>query len=108
MALTAIGVVARDIAIAKMIVAWPAPGSPSRTGLFGTSVYVRGALTLYALRKSVGDQTFFAILRTYIKRFAGGTASTSDFITVATEQSHKNMTSLLRSWLYDRSLPPLP
>jgi aminopeptidase N len=76
-------VVARDIVAAKMTVAAPAPGTPARTTLFGTSVYIRGALTLCALRQSVGDQTFFAIPRTYIERFRRGTASTSDFIAVA-------------------------
>ena len=79
-----------------------------RTTLFGPAVYVRGALTLYALRRTVGDRTFFAILRAYIDRFRDGTASTASFIVVASELSHKDMKPLLRSWLYDRALPPLP
>ncbi len=41
----------------------PPPGAPGRDNMFAGSVYIRGALTLHALRKTVGDDTFFEILR---------------------------------------------
>jgi aminopeptidase N len=38
---------------------FPPPGNPPPNDLFNPSVYARGALTLHALRKEVGDDTFF-------------------------------------------------
>ncbi len=40
------------------------PADPGPGRLFDTSVYDRGALTLHVLRHTVGDDVFFAILRT--------------------------------------------
>ncbi len=58
----------------------PPPGDPGVGDLFGASVYLRGALTLQALRLTVGDDAFFDILRTYASKFAGANATTADFI----------------------------
>lgn len=61
----------------------PIPDSPA--DLFGPAVYQRGALALHTLRRQVGDEKFFKILRTYYQRHAGGNASTQDFIDVVEE-----------------------
>ena len=76
--------------------------------MFSRTVYVRGAWTLHALRLAVGDETFAKILRTYYQRFAGGAASTEDFIAVASEVSGRDVSDLLLPWLYDDRLPPVP
>ena len=81
---------------------------PGVDGLFDENVYQRGALTLHALRAEVGDETFFRILHRYIDRFGGKTASTSDFIDVASEVAGRNLDSLFDSWLGDGPLPPEP
>lgn len=59
----------------------PIPDSPAE--LFGPAVYQRGAWALHTLRRQVGDDKFFEILRTYYQRHAGGSASTQDFIDIA-------------------------
>ena len=84
------------------------PGNPPPGNLFNGSVYVRGALTLHALRLTVGDETFFEILRTYHKRYRYGNASTSDFIAIAEELSEQELDELFESWLYEQALPELP
>ena len=61
----------------------PPPGDPGVEHMFGPSVYQRGALTLQALRLTVGDSVFFDILRTYASTYAGGQRTTADFISVA-------------------------
>lgn len=76
--------------------------------LFGESVYVRGGLTLHALRQTVGDDLFREILREYYRRHAGGNATTADFIAVANEVSGQDLTAFFDAWLYQQELPPLP
>src|SRR5207248_2905053 len=47
-----------------------APGDPGVDNLFDVgAVYQRGALTLQALRETIGDDAFFTTLRTYASRF---------------------------------------
>ena len=87
----------------------PPPGDPGVQNLFGPSVYLRGALTLQALRSTVGDSLFFDILRTYASRYAGANATTADFISVATQVSGRNdLQPLFDAWLYQSPLPDLP
>jgi aminopeptidase N len=84
------------------------PGSPAPTNLFSQSVYNRGALTLHALRLTIGDEDFFGALRAYAERYRYGNASTADFIAVAEETSGQQLDALFDAWLYGDGLPPLP
>jgi len=84
------------------------PGNPPADDLFDTAVYDRGALTLHALRRQVGDAAFFAILRTYADRYRYGNASTDDLIAVANEVSGQDLQSLFQAWLYDEAIPAYP
>jgi len=86
----------------------PPPGNPDLTDLFSASVYERGAWTLHALRLTVGDDTFFQILRTYYDRFQNKNATTDDFITVAEEVSGQSLDDLFQAWLYDEAVPAVP
>ena len=40
--------------------------TPGRRRMFDDRVYKRGALTLHALRRAVGDGRFFALLRAWV------------------------------------------
>jgi aminopeptidase N len=85
------------------------PGDPGAENLFGISVYRRGALTLQALRLTIGDDAFFTTLRNYISKFAFANVSTDDFISVAEEASGRNdLRPLFDAWLYQPALPRLP
>ena len=84
------------------------PGNPPPTNLFNSSVYLRGALTLHALRKTVGDDSFFCILQTYTARYRYGNASTDDFRAVAEAVSGQDLHALFQAWLYDPTMPALP
>ncbi|MFK7802473.1 MAG: M1 family metallopeptidase, partial [Anaerolineae bacterium] len=76
--------------------------------LFSSSVYQRGGLTLHALRLTVGDETFFEILRTYAAKFAHSNVETEDFILLAEEISGEPLRDLFDAWLYQDTLPELP
>ncbi len=90
--------------------AHPLPGDPGASGqqMFDQSVYLRGGLTLHALRVEVGDDTLFAILRAWAERHAYGNGSTPEFIALAEEISSADLDALFDAWLYQPELPPLP
>ena len=76
--------------------------------LFDASVYLRGAMTLHALRQHAGDDAFFAILRAHYERSAHGTTSTAEFLALVDELAGVEAVALVESWLYDETVPALP
>ncbi|WP_308013844.1 M1 family metallopeptidase [Streptantibioticus parmotrematis] len=84
-------------------IADPGPGD-----LFDSSVYARGACTLQALRTTVGDAPFFAVLRAWATRHRHGTATTPQFVALAGQITGRDLGPLLHPWLYETRLPPLP
>jgi aminopeptidase N len=84
------------------------PGAPTADTLFHPTVYVRGALTLHALRLHVGDEDFDEILRTYYQRYRDSNVTTADFIAIAEEISGQSLDDFFQEWLYTTGLPPIP
>ena len=82
--------------------------SGSADTLFSKSVYLRGGLTLHALRRTVGDELFFEILQTYAARHAHSNVTTDDFITIAEDISGQSLDKFFDEWLFESSLPELP
>ena len=85
-----------------------APGKVQGDDLFNGGVYVRGAMTLHALRLTVGDDAFFEILQTYYETYQYGNANTADFVAVAEEVSGEELSDLFDAWLYAEQTPDLP
>lgn len=83
-------------------------GDPGAADMFDDRVYKRGALLLHALRLTVGDATFWALLQAWTERFRYGTASTADFRSLAEEVSGTDLAALFRTWLDAPELPDLP
>jgi len=83
-------------------------GDPGPDHLFDQLVYDRGALTLHALRRKIGDTAFFKILRDYYDRYRNGNATTADFIAVADDTSGQDLSSFFQDWLYSFPLPDIP
>ncbi|MDN5805039.1 MAG: M1 family metallopeptidase, partial [Microlunatus sp.] len=54
-------------------------GEPDVDDVFDDRVYKRGALTLHAIRLTVGDQKFFELLHTWVRRHRYGNVTTVDF-----------------------------
>lgn len=76
--------------------------------MFDDRVYKRGALTLHALRLTVGEETFFEILRTWISANLGGSITSEQFIDHAQHISGRDLDDLFDRWLYQVALPALP
>ena len=84
------------------------PGDPGANRLFNVTVYNRGALTLEALRRTVGDEAFYEILRTYVANYRGANATTGDFVRLSESISDRELDDFFQRWLYEEGLPPLP
>jgi aminopeptidase N len=84
------------------------PGDPSEASLFDQSVYVRGAMTLYALRKTVGDDAFFKILKTWTAERKDANATTEDFVKLSEKISRKQLRTMFADWLYGKGRPAHP
>lgn len=84
-----------------------APGDPGPAldQLFSPAVYVRGALTVHALRLAVGDDAFSRILREWTASQAGRAATTDDFVAVAERVSGQDLDALFRTWLFTAGKP---
>jgi aminopeptidase N len=86
----------------------PPPGDPGPGELFAPSIYVRGALTLHALRLTIGDNLFFAVLQAWTGSNSGGNATTEEFIALAEQTSGQRLGDLFDAWLDAETMPALP
>lgn len=75
--------------------------------LLNPNSYQKGGWILHMLRRSVGDSTFWKILRKYYSDYAGKNASTDDFVKVVREVSGRDFGSFFRQWLYRPGQPRL-
>ncbi|NUT48100.1 MAG: M1 family metallopeptidase [Saccharothrix sp.] len=84
------------------------PAAPTEPALFKRMRYDGSALVLYALREEVGAQVFGAIERAWLAWFRGRTASTLDYIDLASATAGRDLAPFLNAWLYDPTTPPMP
>jgi aminopeptidase N len=83
-------------------------GDPGPDLMFDDRVYKRGALLLHALRLTVGDERFFALLRTWVERHLYGSVTSAMFEALAEEVAGAPLADLFGAWLRRKPLPPLP
>lgn len=81
-------------------------GTPQE--LFAANTYYRGALTLEALRRTVGDKAFWRTVRQWYQTYRNGNATSGDFIELAAGIGGKQVRPLLHAWLYEQPVPPMP
>lgn len=85
-----------------------APAEPTEPNLFKRMRYDGSALVLYALREQVGADTFQRIERAWLTRYRGKTASTADYIALASQVAGHDLSGFLRPWLHGSTTPPMP
>jgi aminopeptidase N len=81
---------------------------PGMHRVFDDRVYKRGALTLHSLRRTVGDDAFFAVLRTWVDRHRFEVVTTADFEATVRDVTGSSHPQLFDAWLRHEALPPLP
>ncbi|WP_192764245.1 M1 family metallopeptidase [Actinomadura algeriensis] len=82
------------------------PGDPGRQDMFARSVYDRGGMTLHALRRKVGDDAFFKILKTWTKEKRNANVTTPQFVDTAERVSGERLDAFFDAWLYEKGRPP--
>ncbi|MGW7528970.1 M1 family metallopeptidase [Streptomyces sp. NPDC054783] len=82
--------------------------APNAVNLFDSQRYTGGVLVLYALRQVVGEDVFHAVERGFLDRYRNSSASTEDYIAVASEVSGQDLSGFLRDWLYGTRTPRMP
>jgi aminopeptidase N len=80
-------------------------GDPGRQRLFDHAVYVRGAMTIQALRNKVGEEAFWTTLRTWLATRNGRGGSVADFRALATSVSGQDLDGFFDAWLTSTTRP---
>ncbi len=68
-------------------------------------VYAKGALFFHALRAELGDVTYLAVLREYLRRFQWRIATPSDLMAVAEQISGRELDELYAYWILETEQP---
>jgi aminopeptidase N len=82
--------------------------NPPDAYIFGNVEYDKGGWVLHMLREQLlGDSLFFRAMRAYNQRFANGTVSTEDFISVVNETAGQNLRWFFDQWVYQAGHPEI-
>lgn len=80
-------------------------GDPGPDHLFDWAVYLRGAMTLQALRQRVGSDDFWTVLRRWVKQRRLGNGSTGQFVALAERVSGADLSGFFEAWLHTGEKP---
>jgi aminopeptidase N len=75
--------------------------------LFDRHTYEKGGCVLHMLRHHVGDKYFRRSLKTYLQRFANGTAETDDLRKVFELETGKSLQQFFDQWIFREGHPEL-
>lgn len=81
---------------------------PGPADMFDDRVYKRGALLLEALRRTMGETGFRALLRAWATGNEHRLVESVQFVELAESLSPVPLGELWRKWLHGTALPPLP
>ncbi|MFG2192446.1 M1 family aminopeptidase [Streptomyces sp. NPDC048639] len=71
-----------------------------------SALYDKGSLMMHALRRTVGDRDFFAILKRWTRDNAYSNASWLQFERLAAEVSGKDLKGFFDAWAHGTKVPP--
>lgn len=72
--------------------------NPPPEEMFGWDSYNKGALLVYDLHQTLGDEAFYKGLRDYFTQYGGGTASDAQFIVVMEQASGRQLDDFFARW----------
>ncbi|MEM7245345.1 MAG: M1 family aminopeptidase [Acidobacteriota bacterium] len=75
--------------------------------LFDGHSYAKGAMVLRALRREIGDASFERSVLHFLKKHAGTSVDTDDFVDAVEEITGTTMTRFFHQWLYGAGHPEL-
>jgi aminopeptidase N len=84
----------------------PPSGHPGQAkNLFAVSTYVRGAMTLQALRDKIGTHDLLRIMKTWTRQHRYGHGDIEDFVALANKISGEHLRGFFHRWLFQRGKP---
>jgi aminopeptidase N len=78
---------------------------PGPDRIFDHAVYLRGGMTLQALRNRIGEDAFWTTLRTWASTRAGGNGTVEDFRALAASVSGQDLEAFFDAWLVSTVRP---
>lgn len=85
------------------------PGAQTASDeLYGYQTYTRSAQFWEALKISIGDDAFFALIKEWQTRFAGQSRTSADLKALAEELSGRDITALWNDWILEPGKPAWP
>jgi aminopeptidase N len=81
------------------------PGNPKAENFAESNVYMCPALMLHQIHKQIGDDAFFALGREWVQRNRGTTQDRASFIAFVNQQTGKDFTTLVNTWLDSPTTP---
>jgi aminopeptidase N len=78
---------------------------PNVGEMFQNNSYDGGAVILHALRKTIGDDLFFTLLRRWISDNNGTSRTTEDLVALANQVAGQDLTTFFATWLYAAIVP---
>ncbi|MFC4065540.1 M1 family metallopeptidase [Actinoplanes subglobosus] len=84
------------------------PGDPTPQRLFSNAVYQRGGMTVHALRKTLGDEAFFELVKSWTAEHRDGNVTTDQFIKAASTAAGRDLSGFFTAWLTAKTQPPKP
>ncbi|MFB0536109.1 MAG: M1 family metallopeptidase [Anaerolineae bacterium] len=88
----------RDAAVAQPVVAFSEED-------YATIVYGKGPLFFHALRQEVGDETYFAIMREYLRQHKYKIATPESLMGVAESVSGRDLDAIYKEWVLSTKRP---
>jgi aminopeptidase N len=85
-----------------------APDPGQKIGIFRPNVYDGAALVLYALRQEIGQPAFEQLERLWVSGHQDATATTEDFVRLASQISGRDLGGFFEPWLHGETTPPMP
>ncbi|MFI7384107.1 M1 family metallopeptidase [Streptomyces sp. NPDC049813] len=84
------------------------PEQGEKISIFRPVVYDGSALVLFALRQEIGKDAFERLERTWVSTHRDSTATTADFVRLASDVAGRDLTGFFQGWLYGQKTPPMP
>ncbi len=78
---------------------------PGPQRMFDLPIYLRGAMTVHALRVRLGEAAFWGLLRAWVGGHAGETGTTAEFEALAAQAAGQDLGRLFQTWLRDPVAP---
>ena len=84
---------------------WASPLVDMGAGREFTRVYDKGPVALHALRREIGDEAFFKILKDWPATYGGKNASFDDFEAFVNQETGQDHTAFIDAWFRGRKIP---